>query len=158
LFQAWLDAKSLDLLNSHTDDRYFSNNNTWIHFRGQHHFQQIYKLVNNKPKPFATGNSHDSYLNGCCSEMCSFLIDKKLYKCGALGTLHRFLEKHNQLDDTDWQKYLNYTPLDLTSCTQEQVQQFSDTKYSSISQCDMCPSKGNTFIKSPNTVLKVKNV
>lgn len=158
LFQKWLDSKSLDLLNSHTDDRYFTNGNTWIHFRGQKQFQQIYNIVENKPKPFATGNPEESYRKGCCSEMCSFLIDKKLYKCGALGTLHKFLAKHNQLEDPDWQKYLNYQPLDLESCTHEQVQHFSDTKYSSISQCDMCPTGGYTFIKTPDKVLKTKNV
>lgn len=158
LYQKWLDAKSIDLLNSHSDDRYFSNNKTWIHLRGQSEFQQIYKIVDNKPKPFATGNPDESYKNGCCSEMCSFLLDKKLYKCGALGTLHKFLEKHDQLDDPDWQKYLNYKPLDLTNCTQEQVQRFSDTKFCSISQCDMCPSSGHTFRKTPDKVLKIKNV
>lgn len=158
LFQKWLDSKSLDLLNSHTDDRYFSNGKTWVHFRGQRDFQQIYKLVDEVPKPFATGNPEASYKNGCCSEMCSFLINKKIYKCGALGTLNRFLEKHNLLEDSDWQKYLNYNPLDLTNCTNEQVQQFSDTKYSSIEHCDMCPSSGHTFVKTPDKVLKIKHV
>jgi len=158
LFQKWLDSKSLSLLDSHADDKYFSNTRNWIHFRGQHVFQKTYNLVDGKPKPFATGNPQDSYLNGCCSEMCSFLIDKKLYKCGALGTLERFLKKHNQLDDVDWQKYLKYEPLDLTKCTEDQVKQFSDTKYCSISQCDMCPSNGQTFLKTPDKVLRIKHV
>jgi hypothetical protein len=82
--------------------------------------------------------------------------DKKLYKCGSLGTLERFLTHHESLDDPDWQKYLQYKPLDLTTCTLEQAQEFSKMKFYSNDACDMCPTESKWFIKTEEKVLPIK--
>ena len=158
-FQRWIDKKSDNLLNSHSTDRYFTNGMTWLHYREQQDFKMNYRIVNLKPKPFASGDPELSYQLGCCSDICSFLYNKKLYKCGALGTLENFLEKHNSLDDPDWKKYLAYKPVDLKNATNEEIEDFSNTKFSSVSACDMCPASSNfSFVKTPNNVLPIKNV
>ena len=160
LFQTWLDKKggeNFEFADGESDDEYYSNNNTFIHFRKQSWFRKNYNIVDGKPKPFMSGDPKKSYEEGCCSEMCSFLYNKKLYKCAALGTLERFLNFHNIADDPDWQKYKNYKALDLESCTQEDVQFFNDTKYCGVSACDMCPSKDERIQKLEFRVLP-KNV
>jgi uncharacterized Fe-S cluster-containing radical SAM superfamily protein len=129
-----------------------------VFFRDQDYFQSNYYLENNKPKPFASGDSDASYANGCCSPFCSFLRDSKLYKCAALATVRTLLEHHDSLNDPAWEKYLNYEPLDLANCTPEQVADFSNTKYRSIEQCDMCPSQSKSFTKTKATVIPIKEV
>ncbi len=131
-----------------------------IFIRPQDTFDQHYFINEDyKPKPFASGDSESSYRNGCCSPFCSFLLDKKLFKCAALGTLEKFLNFHKVLNDDDWKKYLSYEPLDLTNCDEGDIKFFSDTKYRSINECDMCPNRENKFTKTPETVfLKKKYV
>lgn len=133
----------------------FTNGKMHLWIRNQDEFHSHYYLKDGKPKPFATKDPEGSYRNGCCSPMCSFMFDKKLYKCAALGTLERFLKHYNALKDSDWTKYLSYKPLDLTSATQEEIQDFSDTKLTSISQCDMCPNTSDyIFFKTEEKVIK----
>ena len=132
--------------------------NITVFFRDQGYFQSHYYLDEGKPKPFASGDPDASYANGCCSPFCSFLRDGKLYKCAALATVKTLLSHHNNLDDPAWQKYLNYKPLDLNNCTPEEVAHFSNTKYTSIEQCDMCPSQSKSFIKTKETVIPIKEL
>lgn len=129
-----------------------------VFFRDQDYFQSHYYMDNNKPKPFASNDPDASYANGCCSPFCSFLRDGKLYKCAALATVRTLLAHHDNLDDPAWEKYLNYEPLDLTNCTQEQVADFSNTKYRSIKECDMCPSQSKSFTKTKATVISIKEI
>jgi organic radical activating enzyme len=129
-----------------------------ILFKDQNTFKSHYRLEAGKPKPFMTGDPHLSYQKGCCSPFCNFMFETKLYKCGALGTLKRFLEFHNIENDRDWRKYLSYHPLDLENCTETEVEEFSNSKFRSIEQCDMCPSSNNFSIKkTPETVIPIKN-
>lgn len=160
LFNQWLKRKMPNGYDIDDTDIYYNNGNKGVYyiiydwFFANHYFDE-----SNNPKPF---NSHDpnlSYSQGCSSEFCSYMYDKKIYKCAALGTLKRFLTHHNSLDDPDWQKYLSYKPLDLISCTPEEVQKFSDTKYTCISECTMCPSSGQKIVKTEEMVLpKLRNV
>jgi organic radical activating enzyme len=129
-----------------------------LFFRDQDYFQSNYYLDNNKPKPFASGDPDASYANGCCSPYCTFLRDSKLYKCAALATVKTLLIHHDNMDDPAWQKYLNYKPLDLTNCTLEEVAHFSNTKYRSIGECDMCPSQSKSFTKTKATVISIKEI
>jgi organic radical activating enzyme len=130
-----------------------------VFFKSQDEFQANYSLIHNKPKPFMTGDPQGSYKKGCCSAFCTFLYDRKLYKCAALGTLKKFLEYHNSQDDTDWQKYLSYQPLDLMCCSADEVTEFSNNKYKGIEQCDMCPNTSDhVFYRTPEKVIKLKNV
>jgi hypothetical protein len=140
-----------------SSDLVYTNGIFHVWFRDQEYFQSSYYFNNdNKPKPFMTDNPEKSYLNGCCSLMCSFLYNKRLYKCAALGTLRNFLKHHDSLEDIDWQKYLNYKPLDLETCTIEESTKFSNTKYNSISECDMCPASSQNFRKTEDKVLPIK--
>ena len=134
----WIDQQGGYFLGEQPVDHYYRNDKIFLHFRPQTDFKMHHYMQNGKPVPFMTGDSNLSYKDGCSSPMCSFLVDKKIYKCSALGTLHKFLEFHGSLDDPNWQKYLNYKYLDLETCTDEEVLQFHSTKYCAISECDMC--------------------
>ena len=134
----WIDQQGGYFLGEQPVDHYYRNDKIFLHFRPQTDFKMHHYMQNGKPVPFMTGDSDLSYKDGCSSPMCSFLVDKKIYKCSALGTLHKFLEFHGSLDDPNWQKYLNYKYLDLETCTDEEVLQFHSTKYCAISECDMC--------------------
>jgi organic radical activating enzyme len=138
---------------------YTNNDRTIIIlFKDQNEFKSHYYLQNGKPKPFASGDPQMSYENGCCSPFCSFLFETKLYKCGALGTLEKFLQLHKSKEDTAWKQYLQYNPLDLENCTAEQVTAFSGSKFQSVPQCDMCPSNNDFSVKkSYNNVIPIKN-
>jgi organic radical activating enzyme len=124
-----------------------------VYYHTQDRFHQHHHFIGTSPKPFAEGNPEDSYLHGCCSPFCSFMYDKKIYKCGALGTLQKFLDSHNAIDDPDWSKYLSYKPLDLVNCTLEEVNHFTDTNFKAIKECEMCPSSTREFSRTPDTVL-----
>lgn len=147
-----------NITDGHEKNLVHGNYSSWIWFRPQHDFQSHYRRnKNNTPKPFMTNDPKGSYFNGCCNLFCNFLNKKKLYKCAALGTLESFLKKENLLNDQDWQKYLNYKPLDLENCSLEEVVNFSNNKFAESSVCDMCPnSDDHKFIKTPELVLPKK--
>ena len=155
LWQGFLDSRQ-NMMDCHYTDEVWTNGTAWVHYKDQQEFQSHYYMSGGKPKPFISGNPQASYINSCCSTFCSFLHDSKLYKCGALGTLERFLEHHNATNDADWQKYLAYKPLDLTNCTADEVAEFSNTKYKSVSVCDMCPGTTQQFTKTPETVIPIR--
>jgi hypothetical protein len=85
--------------------------------------------------------------------LCNFLIDKKIYKCAALGTLKRFLEFHGSLEDPDWKKYLDYDYLDLETCSDGDVVKFHLGKYCAVAECDMCGT--NSFKRTDEFVINV---
>ena len=138
------------------NDLVYTNGMFHVWFRDQNYFESTYYLKNGKPKPFLSDDPLASYFNSCCSVMCAFLYDKKLYKCAALGTLRRLLKHHDSLDDAEWQQFLNYKPLDLKNCTAEEVAYFSNTKYTAIAECSMCPSSSQGFTKTEDRVLPIK--
>lgn len=161
LWQSWVD-KYGKLNEIPEPDLLWIKQRHGIYYKVYGTFQSHHYLdVNNKPKPYKSGDPDASYSNGCCSPFCTFMFDKKLYKCGALGTLKRFLNYHKSIDDPDWQEYLDYQPLDLESCTDQEVIEFSIGKYKSIKQCTMCPKVSKDFSKTPDQVLphlRIKNV
>lgn len=148
----WITPRQSEFSDSE-NERYWAKENFSIFLHDQDYFQQHHYFSKNKPKPFAEGDPEASYRNGCCSPFCTYLYDKKLYKCGALGTLERFLRHHDAIDDPAWFKYLSYKPLDLVNCTEEEVKVFSDTKFKAIAECDMCPASGQEYRKTPETTL-----
>jgi organic radical activating enzyme len=141
--------------NSFTGKEYvFTNGKMHVWIRDQKEFHSHYYMDNGIPKPFISGNPAESYKQGCCSPMCSFLFEGKLYKCAALGTLKKFLKSHNLLNDLNWQKYLAYEPLNLSTATPEEIKDFSDTKFSAKPECDMCPSSDkHIFVKTEEKVI-----
>lgn len=151
-WQEWLKPRPMDKLSTDTE-KYWTDGTVGIFAYGQEMFQKHHYFDDTVPKPYAEGKPDESYLKSCCSPFCTYLYDKKLYKCGALGTLRKFLEYHNSAQDPAWQKYLSYKPLDLTQCTDQEVENFSNTKFKSIPECDMCPSNSKEYLKVPETVL-----
>jgi hypothetical protein len=117
-------------------------------------FQTIVDRIYGVPKPFNSTPS-DAYKNSCPSQFCAFLHDKKIYKCAALGTLRRLLEKYNITDDPDWQRYLSYKPIDLENSSEEDLDRFADTHYCSIDECSMCPGEYRGIEKNKINVLKI---
>jgi hypothetical protein len=95
----------------------------------------------NQLKPFKTNDPEKSIKNGCVGSICSALVDSKLYKCAKLFAIHHVLDTTNQIDDPDWQKYLDYSPIDLTNTTVEELSAFEQQQGRHIDKCDMCPSQ-----------------
>jgi len=117
-------------------------------------FINQYKLLpNGQVKPYATNDPEGSMIHGCTGSICSFAKNNKLYKCSKLAVLPNVLDHTNQLDDPDWQKYLNYQYIDLTATTQEQLDYFEETQGKPISECDGCP---NQQIEGVTTVIRTK--
>ena len=120
-----------------------------------------YKKINGQLKPFKTGDPDKSFRNGCCSSICSHLVNSKLYKCSKLAAIHDILKETDQLDDPDWAPYLNYVPIDLTQKDIDgELLKFEQNIGKSINVCDMCPDKrqiGITLIQqTKSNVLKTK--
>ena len=158
--QVLYDIPSLNI-NSFDEEEIYPNDQgrITVFFKSQDEFQANYNTVNGKPKPFMTGDSKGSYSDGCCSTFCTFLRDGKLYKCASLATLPQFLKHHEVYDDPDWQKYLAYQPLDLATCSDKEVTDFSNNKYKESSVCDMCPNdKSYMFRRTPEKVIRLQNV
>lgn len=118
-----------------------------------------YIADDNKIKPHSTNDPNGSYANGCAMPSCHLAVDSKLYKCSWFSMLPKMLEITNQLDDKDWQPYLNYQPVDLSNPTQQDLINFYITSTSSISLCDMCSNnKKNSLPHTKDNVLnKSKN-
>lgn len=159
-FAQWLDKRGAILIDSNesTFEEVYSNGNNYIWIRDQKDFHSNhYFNIQGKPLPFASGDHEQSYLNGCSSPCCNFLKDKKIYKCAALGTLKDFLNYHNSLEDSSWTKYMQYRPLNLETCNDNDIAEFNFNKFNAIPQCDMCPSNGNyIFTKTKEKVLPMK--
>lgn len=143
-------------LDSPTDDDLWWNGRCGIYSQDQDSHLKHYYIKDNKPKPFNSLDINRSYFNNCPSCYCTFLYDKKLYKCAALGTLKNFLERHDAIDDPEWQKFLAYKPLDLTTCTDLEVMNFSISKFKSINECAMCPSTDEEVILTEENVLPIR--
>lgn len=77
----------------------------------------------------------------CCQAYCPLLVDGQLYKCSSLGLLHRVLNDHGQLDDPDWQPFLNRgLPLD---CSDDELAAWAANYTLPHDVCRMCPSARN---------------
>jgi hypothetical protein len=148
--KGWID----DFEGRDPNDITYMKENWGIHYMESPEFQTIVNKVNGIPKPF-NSNPQDAYKNSCPSQFCAFLYDKKIYKCGALGTLRSLLEKYDLLEDDEWQEYLMYRPVDLETCTDEDIEHFANTHYCSVSECSMCPGEYMGIEKNEVNVLKI---
>jgi hypothetical protein len=105
-------------------------------------FTAQWEKSSGKLKPFATNDPVGSMQHGCTGDICSAVHDSKLYKCPRFVVLPVVLAKVNQLDDPDWQKYLHYTPIELTKDNiHDELLRFEENQGHSIPECDMCPNK-----------------
>jgi len=155
-WQIYLKTKNIDITNTNPNDAAWIDGNKGIYYMEALNFQSLhYTDPYGNLKPFNSNDPTASYWNSCPSSFCALLYDKKVYKCAALGTIRNLLDKQGQLDDTEWQPYLNYKPVDLVSCTDKEVVQFADTHYCQIDECSMCPSKSIEIIKTEEKVLPI---
>lgn len=135
---AWMDAK----------------NKSGIYYMEAHSFQKIHNKDSlGKLRPFNEGDPESSYWQGCPSCFCAMLYNKKVYKCGALGTLINVLTKTGQLNDEDWQPYIDYKPVDLTLNDPTTIRNFYDQHYSHIDACNMCPKNIDKVKQNEQNVL-----
>lgn len=124
-------------------------------------FHAQFLTVDRKLKPFATNDPEGSMKYGCVGNICSAIIDSKLYKCPRLLSLPKILAEVNQLDDPDWAKYLNYAPVDLSrNDIEEELNLFEATEGLPIPECDVCANKFiqniTWFQQSKENVIKRK--
>jgi organic radical activating enzyme len=139
-----------------TDNILFWNGNYGIFLHEQPIHVKHYYMKDNNPKPFLSEDINKSYFNNCPSCYCTFMYDKKLYKCAALGTLKQFLTKHDSINDIEWGKFIRYRPLDLTSCSYDDTLKFSISKFKPIEECSMCPSSIHEVLLTEKNVLPIK--
>lgn len=155
-WQEYLKTKRVDINKTNPNEATWIEDNRGIYYMEALTFQTVhYADVQGNIKPFNSEDPYASYWNSCPSSFCALLYDKKVYKCAALGTLRNLLDKKGQLDDKDWQRYLNYKPVDLVSCTDREVEEFADTHYCHIDECSMCPSTSIEFSKTEEKVLPI---
>jgi len=128
------------------------------------HFMKTYKGEYGNMKPY--NSDPDSAFKICTQKICPLLENGKLYKCSSIGVLHKVLDDHNQLQDPDWQPYLN-SGLSL-DCSDEELQQWVDNYgQANSSLCSMCPTENDSVwfphyenVKSklkPDFYIKINN-
>lgn len=126
-----------------SDEHYHVKNNIYANIyiiRSGSNWVQTFNNVDGKIKPWKTGDPQKSMDVGCTGNICSFVRNNKVYKCGLLANLDVALALRGQSDEPEWQPYLNYEPLDIHNHTQEQLDFFENTYGKPISECDMCPA------------------
>lgn len=143
-------------LDASTDDDLWWNGRYGVYFHIQDSHLKHYYMKDDKPKPFNSLDIKTSFFKSCPSCYCGFLYNNKLYKCAALGTLKNFLERHDAIDDIEWQKFLSYKALDLKNCTDEEIMNFANAHYKPISECAMCPTSREEIVLTEENVLPMK--
>ena len=142
--------QSIDLLETHPqivkihDNHYHVKDNIGANiyfYEAKYWSSNYYEVDDKKIKPWATNDPINSMKTSCIGNCCSYLFGTKLYKCGKLAHLPVQLKHKLQLDDPDWKKYLNYTPVDLTDIDPEVLQDFIDTYTKPVDVCDMCSNE-----------------
>lgn len=94
----------------------------------------IYK--EDKVYPHSHGDHRKAWFK-CSLKDCLTLQDNKLYYCPIMALLPSLLNRTGQLDDKQWQPYLNYQPLDLlTAGLDDTIDFFQSTPGH---RCAMCP-------------------
>lgn len=93
----------------------------------------------------------------CTQQICPLLYDGKLYKCSSVGMLGRVLADHNQINDVDWQPYLNQG-LSL-DCSDEELSAWANNFGKPAKVCKMCPtSADNPYHPHYSTVVSRINI
>jgi sulfatase maturation enzyme AslB (radical SAM superfamily) len=118
-------------------------------------FMKTYQGEYGNMKPYS--NNPNEAFKICNQQICPLLYDGKLYKCSSLGMLERVLSDHNQIDDIDWQPYLNQG-LDVT-CSDEELNAWAENFGKPVKECKMCPTTAdNPFHPHYSTVVSRINI
>ncbi len=107
-------------------------------------FMKTYRGEYGSMKPYH--NNPVQAFQICNQQICPLLEDGRLYKCSSVGMLHRVLGDHGQLNDADWQPYLN-SGLDL-DCTDQELQAWVDNfgkPHDTL--CRMCPTAADNVFR-----------
>lgn len=155
-WKEFMSKKGSDISQPEGNEAAWIEENYGVYYMEAHSFQSIHQYDSlGKPKPFDSPDPAASYWNSCPSCFCALLYDKKIYKCAALATLKNFLEIHGSVTDPAWQKYLDYRPVDLETCTDTEVDSFGNTHYCHIDECSMCPENPINIRKTEENVLPI---
>lgn len=111
------------------------------------------KIVNGKVKPFEDNKKGDSYYN-CTANIYPIIYKNELYKCPPISMLKTHLTKYDQLDDNDWQDYLAYKPITLSSPSIE-LEEFINNIHYPHDICRMCPANPE-FKNQEEAIVKSK--
>jgi hypothetical protein len=100
-------------------------------------FMKTYRGEYGTMKPY--DNNPSQAFQICNQQICPLIEDGRLYKCSSVGMLHRVLGDHKQLNDPDWQPYLN-SGLSL-DCSDRELQSWVDNfGKPHATLCRMCPT------------------
>ena len=142
---------------THKDESYYHNNTKISVVTSPEFIACYFKDKEGKLKPYATNDPEGSYKNGCAMKSCHMVMNSKLYKCSWFAVLPSLLTQINQIEDADWQKYLNYSPVNLINPSEESLIEFEKTSTSSITLCDMCANnRANIINQTKDNVLNTK--
>jgi hypothetical protein len=155
LGERWLN--NIEKVKQHPDlvvlhDEHFHINNridcNFYLYDGEQWFTWYKLLDDDTIKPHASGNPARSMEYGCASgSRCSTMFGSRYYKCGTLAMLPGLLAQKGQLDDADWDKYLNQYPyIDLNNFSQENFDYYVSTYGKPIPQCDMCNDNPDNIV------------
>lgn len=105
------------------------------------------KTIQGKIYPFAEGDPDTSY-DICLSKKCRTLHNNAIYYCPPVANLNEALSKLGQLDDRDWEPYINDTEIsfDYLNHTHEEFLEYWNSKAHDF--CTMCP-KSEVIISNP---------
>jgi len=119
-------------------------------------FMKTYRGEYGSMKPY--NNDPQQAFKICNQQICPLLYNGRLYKCSSLGMLSRVLQDHGQVDDPDWQPFVQNQGLDL-SCSDEELRAWADNFGKPIKECRMCPTeKDKPFHSHYDTVVNRINI
>jgi hypothetical protein len=104
----------------------FERKSNWMKLFKEEEGDQIYPYESDKDEAFKL-----------CVSACPNMYKGRLYKCPHMAYLEDSVAIKGQLDDPQWQKYLQYRGYDIYD--DSQIQEFLRTAYVAEDVCSSCP-------------------
>ena len=79
----------------------------------------------------------------CIASSCHQILNGYMYKCSKLSNLHAALKQTNQLDDPQWEKYLQYKPIHYSNSKEEIVKFFNKKEEDVCTGCNTTQTYDN---------------
>ena len=102
----------------------------------------FHKYDRGKIYPF--DNDSKLMYENCIASSCHQILNGYMYKCSRLSNLHAALKQTNQLDDPQWEKYLQYKPIHYSNSKEEIVKFFNKKEEDICSGCNTTETYDNT--------------
>ena len=96
----------------------------------------------NKFHPYEDNDIESSWNYCTCPQMQ--IYNGHLWKCASIAYLRETLRSTQQIDDSEWQKYLKYKPTRVDAPI-EDIYKMADGQNKSHSICNMCPANPKWF-------------